>query len=225
MTNPADGIPAELIGRNVVLDLSSPYVCVGVLEGADHHYLILVEADLHDLRDSKTTREHYLVQCQRVGVRVNRQRVYVRREDVVSLSARCRRRLVQSGLETGSEFGWPGSAASGRPRRGGVNLGAEDSPEPPGFSGTEGASRRLRRLPRNSKTGIPRNGAILYGEIAFEREDLAPQTSRIDDMSCDDQTVEARFSGNRTVGDVDLASKGGFRKGTLDTGPWKPPHA
>ncbi len=87
MTSPADGIPAELIGRNVVLDLSSPYVCVGVLEGADHRYLVLVEADLHDLRDSKTTREHYLVQCQRVGVRVNRQRVYVRREEVVSLSA------------------------------------------------------------------------------------------------------------------------------------------
>lgn len=87
MTSPADSVPAELIGRNVVLDLASPYVCVGVLEGADHRYLILADADLHDLRDSKTTREHYLVECRRVGVRVNRQRVYVRHEEVVSLSA------------------------------------------------------------------------------------------------------------------------------------------
>lgn len=87
MTIPVEGVPAELIGRNVVLDLASPYVCVGVLEGADHRYLVLTQADLHDLRDSKTTREHYLVQCQRVGVRVNRQRVYVRREEIVSLSA------------------------------------------------------------------------------------------------------------------------------------------
>lgn len=87
MTTSADGLPAELIGQTVVLDLASPYVCVGVLEAADHHYLVLADADLHDLRDSKTTRDHYLVQCLRVGVRVNRKRVFVQRNEVVSLSA------------------------------------------------------------------------------------------------------------------------------------------
>jgi hypothetical protein len=88
MPDPAlDSALQPLLGRQVVLDVSSLYVFVGTLAGVDHRYLILEDADVHDLRDSKTTRELYVLDCRRHGLGANRRRVLVRREEVVSLSA------------------------------------------------------------------------------------------------------------------------------------------
>ena len=77
----------ELTGREVVLDAASLYVYVGTLVGRDDLYLILDNADVHDLRDTATTRERYVLDSKRHGVRSNRRRVLVRREEIVSLSA------------------------------------------------------------------------------------------------------------------------------------------
>ena len=48
---------APLIGQTVVIDLVSPYVCLGTLVGLDRDFLELHDADLHDFRDSAATRE------------------------------------------------------------------------------------------------------------------------------------------------------------------------
>ena len=73
--------------QDVVLDLRSQYVILGKIIGEDHRYLILEDADVHDLRDTKTTRELYVVESQRHGVRPNRKRVLVSKDEVVSISA------------------------------------------------------------------------------------------------------------------------------------------
>lgn len=78
---------SNLIGRQVVLDVSSPYVFVGMLEGEDDMYLILTDADVHDLRDSNTTREVYVHESSVHGFGANRRRVLVRRAEIVSISA------------------------------------------------------------------------------------------------------------------------------------------
>lgn len=76
-----------LVGREVVLDVSSQYVYVGKLAGVDAKYIVLEQADVHDLRDTTTTRENYIVDSRRLGVRTNRERVLVRLEEIVSISA------------------------------------------------------------------------------------------------------------------------------------------
>ncbi len=76
----------ELIGEEVVLDMSSMYVHVGTLVSEDHRYFILQNADVHDLRDSSTTRELYVLDCRRHGIGVNRKQVLVNKDQVVSLS-------------------------------------------------------------------------------------------------------------------------------------------
>jgi len=83
----ASGALENLIGREVVLDVSSPFVYVGTFAGEDHGYLVLESADVHDLRDTKTTRELYLLDARRFGIHENRKRVLVRQGEVVSLSA------------------------------------------------------------------------------------------------------------------------------------------
>jgi len=76
----------DYIGQKVVLDLASPYVCLGVLVGYDEHVIELKNADLHDLRDTETTREIYVVQSRDTGIKRNRRRVRVFRREVIAIS-------------------------------------------------------------------------------------------------------------------------------------------
>ena len=76
----------ELIGAVVVADLRSPFVCLGTLKRADGEFLELRDADLHDLRDTHTSRENYVASSQATGIKRNRRRVLVVRADVVAIA-------------------------------------------------------------------------------------------------------------------------------------------
>jgi len=77
----------QLIGKPVVIDLSSLYVIAGTLMGQDQQYLFLENADVHDLRDTATTHEMYVHEIGLHGIAANRSRTLVSRTEVVSLSA------------------------------------------------------------------------------------------------------------------------------------------
>jgi hypothetical protein len=76
----------EFVGQRIVVDLRSTFVCLGVLERIDDHYLELRNADLHDLRDTDTTRENYVAESRATGIKRNRKRVLVARTDIVAVS-------------------------------------------------------------------------------------------------------------------------------------------
>ena len=76
----------SMIGQTIVIDLQSSYVCLGTLVGYDEHYLELRNADLHDLRDSDTSRENYVAATVATGVKRNRKRILIRRQEVVAIS-------------------------------------------------------------------------------------------------------------------------------------------
>lgn len=76
----------ELIGQKIVVDLRSPYVCLGTLLAYDEHFLQLRNADLHDLRDTDTTRENYVVEAHRTGIKRNRKRVLLVRQEMVAIT-------------------------------------------------------------------------------------------------------------------------------------------
>ena len=76
----------EFLEQKVVIDLVSPYVCLGKLTRYDDHFLELKNADLHDLRDTETTRELYVADSVATGVKRNRKRVIIRRSEVVAVS-------------------------------------------------------------------------------------------------------------------------------------------
>jgi hypothetical protein len=76
----------EYTGEKVVIDLASPFVCLGTLVRADEHFLELKNADFHDLRDTDTSRENYVVASVLTGVKRNRKRILIARRDVVAVS-------------------------------------------------------------------------------------------------------------------------------------------
>jgi hypothetical protein len=76
----------EFIGEQVVVDLRGEYVCLGTLRRIDEHFLELRNADLHDLRDTDTTRELYVAESRTTGIKRNRKRLLLARADVVAVA-------------------------------------------------------------------------------------------------------------------------------------------
>ncbi len=74
-----------LFGQQVVLDLRSSFLCVGRLVERQGDFLLLADADMHDLRETTTTREQYLLKC-REGMPPNRQFVWIPIGELVGLS-------------------------------------------------------------------------------------------------------------------------------------------
>jgi hypothetical protein len=79
-------IVEELLGKVVVIDVESPFVFVGKLVEVREKSLVLKQADVHDLRDSTTTREIYVRDARVHGIQANRKTVYVRIDQIVSVS-------------------------------------------------------------------------------------------------------------------------------------------
>jgi hypothetical protein len=87
MENPVHLHPLERWrGQIVVLDTPGPLVYIGTLTDIHAEVLILQEADVHDTRDSGSTKEYYIAQSRELGVRPNRTVVVVRRDIVASVS-------------------------------------------------------------------------------------------------------------------------------------------
>jgi len=76
----------SLLGKIVIVDLSSSYVCLGAFIACDAQFLELHDADLHDFRDSPATREVYVHDSVRLGIRRNRARVLIRSAEIVAIT-------------------------------------------------------------------------------------------------------------------------------------------
>ena len=77
---------SDLVGRTVVVDIDGPVIYIGRLAAAGEEFLTLEEVDVHNLSDSPTSRERYLIEAKKLGVRANRKRAEVRMSRVVGVS-------------------------------------------------------------------------------------------------------------------------------------------
>jgi small nuclear ribonucleoprotein (snRNP)-like protein len=76
----------EFLNEKVVIDLRGEYVCLGTLKRVEEHWFELRNADLHDLRDTDTSRENYVAASVMTGIKRNRKRVILFRTEVVAIS-------------------------------------------------------------------------------------------------------------------------------------------
>lgn len=75
-----------LLNQQVVIDFRDEYVCLGTLIRVEEAYFELKNADLHDLRDTDTSRENYIAASVTTGIKRNRKRVIVFRSEIVAIS-------------------------------------------------------------------------------------------------------------------------------------------
>jgi hypothetical protein len=76
----------SLVGQEVVADVNGPFIYIGTLQRVDVNSITLVDADAHDLRETRTSTDQYLIETRKHGVRINRHRVMVLARKIISIS-------------------------------------------------------------------------------------------------------------------------------------------
>lgn len=74
------------MGCEVVVDTKTPVVYIGTLTAVEENLLVLEDVDVHDINDTQTTKELYILEAKKSGIKKNRNRVHVYLEQVVSIS-------------------------------------------------------------------------------------------------------------------------------------------
>jgi hypothetical protein len=77
---------APFLGQIIVLDTQGPLIYIGTLLESRPHFLILTDADVHDTNDSRATKELYVLESRDLGVRVNRSKAIIMRQQIASIS-------------------------------------------------------------------------------------------------------------------------------------------
>ena len=74
-------------GKKVVLDTRSSWIYIGILEEVRGDCVVLTDVDVHDNTDITTTKEIYVLESKKTGVKSNREKVYVNLNFLISFSA------------------------------------------------------------------------------------------------------------------------------------------
>lgn len=77
----------SLVGQRVVLDTGQTTFYMGKLASVADDGFWLEDADVHHQDEGHASREQYVAEAARDGIHTNRQRVFVFRETVISVSA------------------------------------------------------------------------------------------------------------------------------------------
>ena len=76
----------DYLGQPVVLDTRSSYIIIGTLTQVGADCLTLENVDVHDTSDGRSTKEHYIMEAHKLGLRTNRGGAKVRLAEVISVS-------------------------------------------------------------------------------------------------------------------------------------------
>jgi len=74
------------MNREVVLDTRGAILYLGRLAKVYEHFYELAEADVHDVLEGRTSKELYIMEARKHGVKKNRKSVFVRKAEIISIS-------------------------------------------------------------------------------------------------------------------------------------------
>lgn len=75
----------SLIGKKVIIDTDAHYIVIGTLLEAGA-MLTLEDVDVHNITETNTPRELYVIDAAKLGVRANRKRTYLSASRVICIS-------------------------------------------------------------------------------------------------------------------------------------------
>ncbi len=74
------------INKDIVLDTRGAILYLGKLAHVYEHFYELADADVHDVLEGHTSKELYIMEARKHGVKKNRKSVFVRKAEIVSIS-------------------------------------------------------------------------------------------------------------------------------------------
>ena len=76
----------DYLNKVVVLDTDSHWLYIGTLKTVEKDCYLMENVDAHDLRETTTNRQNYLIGVKAHGLVINRKMVKVSKEKVVGIS-------------------------------------------------------------------------------------------------------------------------------------------
>ena len=76
----------QYVKQKIVVDTSSSWIYIGTLENIGKDTIELSDVDVHDSTDTHSTKEIYLLDSRKTGIKSNRDKVYVSLEFIISFS-------------------------------------------------------------------------------------------------------------------------------------------
>jgi hypothetical protein len=77
---------AGFVGKEVVVDTNTSYIYLGILKDLGADFMALADVDVHDVNEGGSTKEIYVLEARKFGIRMNRKAAQVRLSVVVSIS-------------------------------------------------------------------------------------------------------------------------------------------
>ncbi|MBM4034449.1 MAG: hypothetical protein FJ291_22110 [Planctomycetes bacterium] len=74
------------LGQQVVIDTRSSYIILGTLTAIANDFLTLENVDVHDTSDASSTKDHYIMESHKLGLRTNRRGAKVRTAEIIAVS-------------------------------------------------------------------------------------------------------------------------------------------
>ena len=74
------------VGAVVVIDTATPLIYLGTLTLVEPGFLTLADVDVQDAAQIQSTKEVYILEAKKTGVKKNRRQVKVRADLIVSIS-------------------------------------------------------------------------------------------------------------------------------------------
>lgn len=76
----------DYLDKVVVLDTDSRWLYIGILKAIEKDCYLIEDVDAHDLNETTTSRDDYLIGVRTHGLVINRKMVKVRKEKVIGIS-------------------------------------------------------------------------------------------------------------------------------------------
>lgn len=77
----------KYLKKKIVIDTRSSWIYIGLLEKITENCIVLSEVDVHDNRDTATSKERYVLASKKTGIKSNRDRVYINLDYMISFSS------------------------------------------------------------------------------------------------------------------------------------------
>ena len=76
----------KVIGEKIIIDTNAPYIYLGKLLVCDDWFITLEDVDVHDQKEGSATKEQYINEVAKTGIKANRKRVIIRKDQNISFS-------------------------------------------------------------------------------------------------------------------------------------------
>lgn len=76
----------KFLNKKIVVDTRSSWIYIGTLESIGKNSIELSDVDVHDSKDTPTTKEIYLLDSKKTGIKSNRDRTFVSLDYIISFS-------------------------------------------------------------------------------------------------------------------------------------------